>query len=381
MTTGERPAQRWMSVLLAAFRGAAAAWAGYAALSLVVRVVMAAVRLQQAGQRLRLVLLNSTTLLGISAILLLWLLRPEAGWSRPQRRWLLGLALAPPAVALAIGGMGCKPLAHMGILAPYLHADTGRPGFAPNHCYREQRGRAAAVTLCTCRHGGRPTASAGQGPSETWLLLGDSFVFGSGVADDQTLAQHTARILAEQAPGTTWRVVNGGFPGLSFGSYVKMLQSQLRTEKPSTVVIGFNAGNDLDPADTWERLDQLGERGMVLSAVLGVEGDLYPLEQADEARWRDEAQIPEPIRRQFAAQLQQLLTLQREHGFRLVIWSYYGPVHLFDAALSPQVRVAWPAQQGWGSDARLHIVGDGHPTAEANRLFAQQIVALAQNRP
>lgn len=380
MANRERPASPWLTIVLGAVRGVAAAWAGYAALSLVVRVVMAGVRLEQMGQRLRLVLLNSTILLGISAGLLLWLLRPEAGWNHTQRRRLLGLALAAPALALLVGSLGCKPLAHIGILAPYLHPDTGRPGFAPDHCYRERRGQGPAVTLCTDSNGGRATANAGQGPAETWLVLGDSFVFGSGVADDQTLAQHLARDLAERAPDRTWRVVNGGFPGLSFGSYVRMLQSQLRTEKPSTVVIGFNAGNDLDPADTWERLEQLGDRGMVLSAVLGVEGDLYPLEQADEARWRDEAQIPARIRGAFAAQVQQLLALQRAHGFRVLIWSYYGPVHLFDGAVSPQVQVAWPAEQGWGSDARLHIVGDGHPTAEANRLFAQQILALAMNR-
>ncbi len=379
MTPDDRPTRRWLTILLNGVRGAAAAWAGYAALSLVVRVVMAALRLEQPGQRLRLVLFNSMTMLGFSALLLLWLLRPEAGWTGRQRRWLLGLALAAPSMALLVGSLGCKPLAQMGILAPYLHTPTGRPGFAPNHCYRERRGQAAAVTLCTDRDGGRPTATAGQGPAETWLLLGDSFVFGSGVPDDQTLAQQVARGLAERTPNRTWRVVNAGFPGLSFGSYVKMLQSRLPAEKPSTVVVGFNAGNDLDPADTWERLEQLGERGMVLSAVLGVEGDLYPLEQEDEARWRDEAQIPAAIRRRFEAQLQQLLVLQREHGFRLIVWSYYGPVHLFDRARSAQVQVAWPAQQGWGTDARLHIVGDGHPTAEANRLFAQQIVALGMN--
>ncbi len=373
---------RWVERLLAGVRAAAALVAGYAALSLAVRIGLASLRLHAVVPWLRVTLLNSTILLGVSAVLLLWLLRPEAGFDRSQRQRLGMLATLLPLLALTIAALGCKPLASLGILAPYIHADTGRLGFAPRHCYRERRGQSATVTLCTDEHGERAAATAGQGPAQSIVLLGDSFVFGSGVADDHTLASQLARALAATGPQHTWQIDNAGFPGLGFTSYVKQLRSRLPSSRPAVVVLGFNAGNDLDPADTWQRLEQLGDHLVLLSAVLGVEGDLYPLEQADEAVWRDETKIPPAILQRFDDSLVQLLAMQGQYGFRLLIWSYYGPVKLFDNAVAAgHAQVAWPQQVNWSSEPQLHIVGDGHPTAAANYLFAQQLARLIVETP
>lgn len=363
----------------------------YGVASLLLRLWLASLRLHDTLRWLTVVLLNPTILVSISAALLLVLLAPVPA-ARSWQRALPWLAVTLPwALVLGVAAFGLPRLAQVGVLAPYLSESTGLPGFAPRRCYTEHRGRAEPAQICTNSHGLRgaewraPGVPLGTPPVRKILLAGDSFVFGSGVSDAGTLDAVLATELARLRPETRWHVVNVGFPGLAMASYVRMIAAAARQVRPDRVIVGFNKGNDLDPADTWERLEHLGPTWLLASAVLLVESDLYAAEQQDERRWRDDAQVPDQLRAGLASAVNQLRMLGRDLAFRTLIWSYAGPCNLFDAALADKrsgLELAWPDASGWGADPALHIVGDGHPTAAANRLFAQQLAAwIVQSMP
>lgn len=70
------------------------------------------------------------------------------------------------------------------------------------------------------------------------LALGDSFVFGLGVAHDETFPA----ALERELPGT--RVLNAGVPGYNLRQNVARLEALLRDIEPQTIVLGF-LENDL----------------------------------------------------------------------------------------------------------------------------------------
>jgi hypothetical protein len=83
------------------------------------------------------------------------------------------------------------------------------------------------------------------------VLVGDSFVQGACVADDQTLAGHM------RADGT--RVLDLGMAGSGPLAYMAMMREYLRDKRPAQVVWVHFAGNDLEDLSL-ERLDPVLSR-------------------------------------------------------------------------------------------------------------------------
>lgn len=345
--------------------------ASFAAASLCVRLPLAVVRTDHLAGFVRVVLFNPTILFGAFAAVLYATLTPPG--HRHRARFVVPPLLLPWLLAATLALAGPEALARHGLPAAWLHQDTATMGYAPHTCYRDRRGVAPAVQVCTNAEGVRGperfVAPHLDGPRV--LLVGDSFVFGSGVAEGGSLDRALSAVLAPSFP--TVQVANVGFPGLSFASYVRQLRGAVPRFRPDVVVIGFNKGNDLDPADPWERQLAYGPRVYVLSALLLVEPDLYAAEQQAEKTWIDETRVPARIRERFSAALADLRDLQAREGFVVLVFSYYGATTMFAAVDDPRFRVVRPANQGWEEDPRLHIVGDGHPTALGNQAFARQI--------
>ncbi|HET9482132.1 MAG TPA: GDSL-type esterase/lipase family protein [Candidatus Polarisedimenticolia bacterium] len=73
------------------------------------------------------------------------------------------------------------------------------------------------------------------------LVLGDSFMYGQGVAMDRTLP----RRLQEHLPGT--EVINAGIPGYDLGQEYLYYRERMRAYRPDLVLLGFFI-NDLNQA-------------------------------------------------------------------------------------------------------------------------------------
>jgi hypothetical protein len=358
--------------------------ASFAAASLCVRIPLAILRTDHLAGFVRVVLFNPTVLGGLFA----WTLYAALPPYNHKERWafLLPPIALPWLLAAVLALAGPAPLARFGLPAPYLHEASGTLGFAPHTCYRDRRGVAPMVHLCTNAEGlrGPERFVAPRVGSPRVAIVGDSFVFGSGVAEGGSIDAALTRTLGRSFP--TVQVVNVGFPGLSFASYVRMLRQVVPVFRPDVVILGFNKGNDLDPADPWERQLAYGPAMFVLSAVLLVEPDLYAAEQQGETTWIDESKVPASIRQRFEAELRDLRELQAQAGFAVLVFSYYGETTMFSQVRDPRFRVTRPTNQGWEEDPRLHIEHDGHPTAPGNVAFAEQMAAditpwLATRKP
>jgi lysophospholipase L1-like esterase len=77
------------------------------------------------------------------------------------------------------------------------------------------------------------------------LALGDSFMFGLGVEDDETFPAALQRALSQQRPA---RIRNGGVPGYNLLQSVTRLERSLEEPAPDAVVLGF-LENDLHNVD------------------------------------------------------------------------------------------------------------------------------------
>jgi lysophospholipase L1-like esterase len=75
------------------------------------------------------------------------------------------------------------------------------------------------------------------------LVLGDSFVFGQGVEENEAFTSLLSKSLREK--GKSVSVANAGVPGYSTKQELAYLEKYLEKETPDLVVLGFFAGNDV----------------------------------------------------------------------------------------------------------------------------------------
>ncbi len=90
---------------------------------------------------------------------------------------------------------------------------------------------------------------AAKAPGETRVLaLGDSMIYGQGVADDQTLPNQLELALRAHDPTRNWRVINGGLRGYSTAHELGLLQELFSRIEPDVVIL-FWYHNDLSSVD------------------------------------------------------------------------------------------------------------------------------------
>ena len=201
------------------------------------------------------------------------------------------------------------------------------------------------------------------------LLLGDSYVYGSGVADDETLDAALSRRL-----GAGWEVGNFGIPGFNLTAYARMAEAVVARYSPDVVVVGYLDGvNNILASDYWEIRDGLGSLLWGFARLMGMTGEIFVVHARDD--YKDEAASRAASSSKDAAALRRLLALQRSRRLRLVFFSYFGPLELTKAAEKGGRLTLLSPKQPWQADPSLAFSAhrDGHPTGKANELFAEQI--------
>jgi len=115
------------------------------------------------------------------------------------------------------------------------------------------------------------------------LVLGDSFVFGYGVEDDQTIPYKLERLLTDKL-GKNVTVINAGFhAGFSPDSYYAYLKSNGYKLQPDLIILMLFPYNDLpDLFETaWREVDEFGLPTSVYSTNRVVDNGIFRYTRTD----------------------------------------------------------------------------------------------------
>lgn len=235
-----------------------------------------------------------------------------------------------------------------------------------------------AVTYRYDRHGFRePGFSEAPAPGAYRVaLVGDSYVFGSGVPLEGTLAVQLAGALAARDPARKVEVLNLGVPGANLASDVDLALAAAGRLAPDAVVLCLVVPNDLSRWDVQERYRQASRPGpfALASWLLGGDGAAFAWDLLFLEREVTPAGLAH-LRRQ----LDRLAVLRGRTSPRLLFFGYSTDDAEVDAVVHERtgaVVVRPPATR-----AEDFIPGDGHPTAAGNRAFAALLAAALDAPP
>jgi lysophospholipase L1-like esterase len=172
-------------------------------------------------------------------------------------------------------------------------------------------------------------------PADAFVVvgLGDSVLFGSGVAGEETFLAQLQVHLREHLPDRTVVTVNTGVPGYNTAMEVATLQTKCLSLRPDVVVIDF-VENDFDlpnflllPPDPLrpDKCFLYDLAHQVLRADRRPNGPLEAAPMANRVRFEsDPSRVPEPYRHMvgtdgYRAALQRLVALGKQHGFRVLV--------------------------------------------------------------
>jgi hypothetical protein len=289
-------------------------------------------------------------------------------------RWL---ALAFAALTLA----GHYALALRAVRAQERAVPTlaGVPAARPSGVHDEPYPGRPRVSYAVGAHGFRgPDWSTARAPGTVRVaLLGDSFVYGSGVEQADTLAEKLATTLRARHPERTFEVLNLGVPGTNLPSHVDMYEAA-KTLDPSAIVLCTTLPNDLsDAGGAAEHKARTGiTRYSFATAVLGP-----PL-----TSWVSGV---DKLATEFDTRA--LAVLERETGrlsglraaapagarVPLFVFTFGTDERRVTEAFArvPGAIVIDPVP----TEPAYYIPGDGHPTAEGNRVFATHIAEALEH--
>ncbi len=329
---------------------------------------------------------NSTTWNTSAAIVsmaaLLWLLRDRhadrgamASSVTIRRLAVVAVAAAPLLIAsvLIVGPETVYKAFDLPLLLERADGLVTMPALiCPRTCPDSRRCESYCTNDDGYRDGPLPMAVT---DGERVLLVGDSFVWGTGLQDADRLDVVLERSLRAGDPNRDWDVFNIAQPGLAFSAYVEALGHHVPRVRPAHVVIGYLERNDLLRVDDWTRVRRLGNRLFAAMALTDVWTDHQKREwrRLDEMLAASPQQLPLEVSVPFRASLRRLVELQERWGFDITVLAYDGPSRLFGDVVGPRFRVVW-LDSGGAPDKATSIPGDGHPTGYANRKYAQLLM-------
>lgn len=224
------------------------------------------------------------------------------------------------------------------------------------------------------------------------VIVGDSFVEGHGVPQEDILARRLERLLAADGDAPPWRVVSVAIAPSGLRYACDALEVFVERLDPEIMVMGYLIHGDRLPMDVVD-IKGAFTRPMVMALKLfGVLEDIHRT-----SKYYHEYRVGERVaadRVALGARFGRLVEGLRSRDVPLVVMEYYEAEPMFDPYRgAPGVDfVGWedvvagsratddPLEieggiERWYQDPSLAFAGDGHPTQRANRHISHAIVA------
>lgn len=252
-------------------------------------------------------------------------------------------------------------------------------------------------------------------PASTFRIIGigDSYMFGQGVSDEETYLARLAEPRGDLLPGRRIETVNLAVPGFNTAMEVEMLRERGAALEPDLVLIEV-VGNDLDlPNFLWSSVDPWTPRRSFLldfirsrlgygAAADGLASGLAeaPQESGASAKTyvRDAGRVPQGYRSlvgldAFRQALRDLAEFGRTHGVPVLalthgVWfeddmlaalkSNEIPVLVLRSALRQRARLMGAPDYGRSPLARSPE--DLHPSAAGHQAIAEELAAWLKMR-
>lgn len=222
------------------------------------------------------------------------------------------------------------------------------------------------------------------GPREAGVtriaLVGDSYVFGSGIEAEDTLDRELARVLRQRAPARRFEVLNLGVPGNNLAAHVRLVAIAAEHLDADAVVLCLTLPNDLSRIEPSEEL-----RAWMRPSPTGVATYLFG------PSWvrlvSDMASLETEVDEASLARLdQQLGTIAQVHAAQpetsVLLFAFHTPDPRVRAVVDRHLEVPFLPTDPAQDEERNYIAVDGHPNAEGNRLFARLLgEALLRTAP
>lgn len=206
-------------------------------------------------------------------------------------------------------------------------------------------------------------------------VVGDSFVFGSGVEEADSLPVKLDAHLRARFPAVRFEVLNLGVPGNNLGSHLAMLDAADRHLGASVIVLCLTLPDDLS---AWDGQIERAERSRVggfslVSYLLGYPAAITLWGERRLVRSFDEGSLTF-----LGAQVGRLRAARDASSKPIVVFTYsIDEARVEEALRSIPAAVVVPPVR---FDPAHYIPGDGHPTAAGNELFAERIAAAVEPR-
>jgi hypothetical protein len=339
-----------------------------------------------------------------------------AARASPTRRRRLTLALAALAFALVVAEVAARIALSVMYASPPKRAATGQEARMIDLVQRSPSADLVyelqprldcvfqGVRVRTGAHGWRGPEPAPVRPAGGFrvLALGDSILFGWGVAEEQTGVARLQQQLAAALPQRPVEVIGAGVPGYNTVMEVELLRQRGLALSPDVVLVDF-CGNDFDlpnfllaRASFW-RLDHC----YLLDLARRVRRSAWqdPWSPFDGAPMRDggsyeqdPARVPPEYRHlvgvaAYRRAMAGLRELAEERGFRVLVTSHYALAPEAKAVCAelglPTVELAdrivrWLRERGDGdyyASALTLSANDPHPTAIVHGWWAEAVAA------
>jgi hypothetical protein len=233
------------------------------------------------------------------------------------------------------------------------------------------------------------------------LGLGDSFMFGWGVNDDQCYLAHLNTWLRKQDPHRGWNVLNMAVPGYNTVMQIELLKTKGLSFNPRLVIIHYVV-NDLDLPnfigkedsmwtlkrfflkETFSRKFSFRYNGLnrLVDVPFDVEAGRYRFQEDHiPAKYRDLVGLDA-----YLQAMHELKELGRQHGFEIIVLADLRPPdYVVDMCAAEGLTLVTTReavhrhllQQGFSRHDKSDLVlsaTDSHPSVNGHRLLADALI-------
>ena len=281
---------------------------------------------------------------------------------RVKNRFDGALLITTLMAAFAIGWVGTVYSYRVASVAQFGRALT----YYPNSDFFETVPARPRVHYSINARGFRgPDFNDEKGPGTTRIVtLGDSFVFGSGVEVEDTLARQLETALSARFPGRRFEVLNLGIPGDNITSHVDVYEEVQKHLQADAIVLGLTLPNDLSRWDGQDERREPKHFGLysAVTYLLGLQAAIFIYGEA----LLESRVTPEGIAH-LTEEVNRLTALRTPAAPPLFVLPYSQDEQcLRTFAGKPGITVVTP------NEVRedYFIPNDGHPTAAGNHYFA-----------